>query len=131
MRAQFVRGQDPKDAMEIGNKFARIERQILSTIQKLIEEYDLNPSTIRMSEDSKKDKSMLTYEFDGKSNPGYYGGKKFKYTYYISYWFLQDTFLPGVYENQTYWSDQGEEKTLSGTIKFLKELLDKNESTVY
>jgi len=130
MRAQFVRGQDPKDAMEIGNKYARIQRQLLNVIQKLVEEYGLDPDTIRMTEDSKKDKSMLTYEFDGKKSPGYYGAKKSKYTYYISYWFLQDTFLSGAIHNQSEMAEQGEEKTLSGTIKFLKQQL-KNESTVY
>ena len=28
MRAQFVRGQDPKDAMKIGNLYSRIDNQI-------------------------------------------------------------------------------------------------------
>jgi hypothetical protein len=42
-----------------------------------------------------------------------------------------DTFLPGVVDNQAEIADQGEEKTLSGAINFLKKALDKNESAVY
>jgi len=131
MRAQFVRGQDPKDAMDIGNKYVRIQNQLLDSIDKLVKEYGLDPNTVRMTEDSKLNKQMLAYEFNGKKRPGYYGGKRFKNNFYIFYWFLIDTFLPGVVDNQAEIADQGEEKTLSGAINFLKKALDKNESAVY
>ena len=127
MRAQFVRGQDPKDAMKIGNLYYRIDNQIVQTIKLLIKEYNLDPDSINLTEDSKKDEQLLTYEFDGRRRNIYYGSRKVKHTYYISYWFLMEEFLAGCIENQYQSSEQIETKDIKEVINFLRKKLEENE----
>jgi hypothetical protein len=123
----FERGKDPKDAMDIGDKYARIESKILQAIESLIKEYGLDMGSINMTEDSQVDNSMITYEFDGRPRFLYYGDKKLKHTYYISYWFVEDVFFAGCIENQYLGTLQNEAKTIELAKKYLREFLEQNE----
>jgi hypothetical protein len=118
MRAQFIRGQDPKDAMKIGNLYSRIDNQIVQTIKLLIKEYNLDPDSILTP--NNLDNIITADEMT-------WGVAGIKHTYYISYWFLMEEFLAGCIENQYQTSEQIETKDIKEVINFLRKKLEENE----
>lgn len=61
MRAQFIRGEDPKEQMDIGNKIVQIGNQIYRGARIICHDYNLNLDTIKKTDDEK----FIGVEFDG------------------------------------------------------------------
>jgi hypothetical protein len=62
MRAHFIRGEDPKTAMDIGNKFLRIRDRMEQGVRIICRDYNLDLKTIQTQ---LKEEGILV-EFNGK-----------------------------------------------------------------
>lgn len=86
MRAQFIRGEDPKEQMGIGNKIVQLEKRMERAARIICRDYDLDLNTLT----TWKDDRGMGVEFDGKQPNILY-----PYRYWIFYDFEREHFWAG------------------------------------
>jgi len=86
MRAHFIRGEDPKEQMSIGNKIVQLEKRMERAARIICRDYDLDLNTIAPW----KDDRGMGVEFDGKQPNILY-----PYRYWIFYDFEREHFWAG------------------------------------
>ena len=85
MRAKFIRGEDPKATMNIGDKFLRIRDRMEMGARIICRDYELDLSTIK----TRMDEDGIEVKFEGK---------KPNIVYPYDYWIWYDK------EREHYWA---------------------------
>jgi len=126
MRAQFIRGEDPKEQMGIGNKIVQIEKRMERGARIICRDYNLNLNTIKKN----ITEHGISVEFEGKQPNLVHPYKYWMYYdfeiehFWVGYSNLQDEILDQlpkeslelamnqarIYLNKFNWTAKGVEK---------------------